>query len=460
MASSRAMKRTRADVRVENFWDSDQTDTGTYLHIRLTSGKTLKGRGWPYVQQCVRGILGDQKVQKANFQSDGSLLVKTCNDRQTEKLLQATLFGADECVITRDGRLNSSRGTISAYDLIELTEDEVVGWLMDFGVTAAKRFTRRVDGCIENTPVLLLTFNRPTCPTKLELDYVTYHVRRHIPNPLICHRCGKFGHAEARCSGEAVCLNCAGERHEGPCQAKCVNCETSGHSCRSRDCPIWKKEREICELKVDRDISYAHARRLYDQTHQTPVLRPYASVVRSQSDTNSQDTVLRDRVEKLEQKLDKMITLLGELLERQSGHAHTSALASHSGASAPPTAAVVMPGQASPAPGPSHTSTDMPVSDGAMDMTDIPISGISLSQGTQNSVDSDMSISLSQQSTSPETGGVRGGQGQGSRPMISHSTEHDLSPSPHIGERKSKLGGVKSGKSRMPSLTRGTYASE
>ena len=139
--------------------------------------------GWPYVQQCVRGILGDQKVQKARFQNDGSLLVKTCNEAQTEKLLKATLFGAEECTIVRDGRLNSSRGTTDAFDLMELTDDEVVGWLRDFGVIAAKRFTRRSNGCLENTPTLLLTFNKPTCPNKLELDYVTYHVRRHIPKP-------------------------------------------------------------------------------------------------------------------------------------------------------------------------------------------------------------------------------------------------------------------------------------
>ena len=457
MASSRAMKRTRADARVENFWDSDPSDTGTYLHIRLTSGKALKGRGWPYVQQCIRGILGDQKVQKANFQSDGSLLVKTCNDRQTEKLLQATMFGADECNITRDSRLNSSRGTIYAYDLIELNEDEVVGWLREFGVTAAKRFTRRVDGCTVNTPTLLLTFNRPTCPNKLELDYITYHVRRHIPNPLICHKCGKFGHAEARCSAEAVCLNCAGERHEGPCQAKCVNCEKSGHSCRSRDCPVWKKEREICELKVDRDVSYAHARRLYDQTHQTPVIRPYATVVRSQSDTNNQDNVLRDRVEKLEQKVDRMITLLSELLDRQSSHAHKSGLDSHSGDFAPPTVPVVPPGNA---PGPSHTSTVMPVSEGVMDVTELPISGVSESQGTQNSADPHMTVSQCPQSTSRETVGGGGGQGHGSRPRSNKPADHDSSSSPHIGERKSKFGVGKSGKPRMPSLTRGAYTSE
>ena len=448
MASSRAMKRTRADVRVENFWDGDQTDTGTYLNIRLTAGRPLRGRGWPYVQQCVRGILGDQKVQKANFQSDGSLLVKTSNDKQTEKLLKATLFGADECIITRDSRLNSSRGTIYAFDLIELTEDEVVGWLRDFGVIAAKRFTRRVNGCRENTPTILLTFNKPTCPSKLELDYVTYHVRRHIPNPLICHKCGKFGHAEAKCTAEAICLNCAGVLHDGHCQAKCVNCGRSGHSCRSRDCPVWKKEREICELKVERDISYAHARRVYDQAHQTPAIRPYASVVRSQSDTNGQDPVLRERVEKLEQKVDRMISLLGQLIDQKSDRAPTTESSSPTGGAAPPPVPTVSP------------SPELTVSDGAMDMTDIPLSGISELQSTQTSSDSDMTIGMTHHDTCGEVAGDERVQEQSSMNRTTKLTEPDISPSPHLGERRSKLRGGKSGKPRMPSLTRGTYSSE
>ena len=61
-----------------------------------------------------------------------------------------------------------------------------------------------------------------------------------------------------------------------------------------------KKEREICELKVEKDISYAHARRLYQETHQAPVIRPYAAVVWSPSEAPSQDAVIRDWVEKLE----------------------------------------------------------------------------------------------------------------------------------------------------------------
>ena len=80
---------------------------------------------------------------------------------------------------------------------------------------------------------------------------------------------------------------------------------------------MWKKEREICELKVDRDVSYAHARRIYAEAHQPPTVRPYASVVRGQGDAPGSDTGLRGRVEKLEQKVNKLISLLGKLISQQ-----------------------------------------------------------------------------------------------------------------------------------------------
>ena len=95
------MKRPRADDRIENFWDDNRADSGTYLTVKLRHGKTLRGRGWPYIQQYIQGILGDQKLQKASFQSDGSLLVKISSDKQTEKLLKVTVFGAEACDVTR-----------------------------------------------------------------------------------------------------------------------------------------------------------------------------------------------------------------------------------------------------------------------------------------------------------------------------------------------------------------------
>lgn len=307
---------------MENFW-SDGEDNGTYLTVKLMSGKSLKEKGWPWIQQCIRGILGgNDKVAKASFLSDGRLLVKTKDTLQTEKLQRARMFGEEECVVERDQRLNQSRGTIHAVDLMDLSESEIVGWLGEFGVVSAKRFTRKVGSQVEKTPTLLLTFDRPSCPKRLEFDYVVYQVRQHIPNPLICLNCGKYGHIQARCRVEAICLHCGGPKHEGTCEAKCINCGQSGHGCMSRQCSAWLKEKDICRIKVTKDISYSHARRVYDQEHNTPALRPYASVVRTSAETGSHES-LQNRVGNIEQKLDKMVTLLDQLIQRLAGK-HTT----------------------------------------------------------------------------------------------------------------------------------------
>ena len=257
-------------------------------------------------------------MAKASFLSDGRLLVKTKDTLQTEKLQKARWFGDEECLVERDQRLNQSRGTIHAVDLMDLSESEIVGWLGEFGVVSAKRFTRKVGGQVEKTPTLLLTFDRPSCPKRLEFDYVVYQVRQHIPNPLICLNCGKYGHIQARCRVEALCLHCGGPKHEGTCEAKCINCGESGHDCMSRQCSAWIKEKDICRIKVTKDISYPHARRVYDQEHQTPALRPYASVVRTSAETGSHES-LQVRVGNIEQKLDRMVTLLDKLLQQLAG---------------------------------------------------------------------------------------------------------------------------------------------
>ena len=64
------------------------------------SDKTLKSRGWPWVQMGIRGVLGNSdKLEKANFLSDGSLLVKTKNETQTDKLLKTQQLAGETCEV-------------------------------------------------------------------------------------------------------------------------------------------------------------------------------------------------------------------------------------------------------------------------------------------------------------------------------------------------------------------------
>ena len=212
----------------------------------------------------------------------------------------------------RDVKLNTSKGTIHAYDLQDLNENEIVQWLSDFGVVGAKRFTRKVNGRVEGTPTILLTFDRPTCPQRLELDYVTYHVKRYIPNPLMCHQCGEYGHPETGCGNPKKCLKCGGNYHDGSCATKCLHCDSITHTCLSRECPKWIKEKEICTIKVEQEISYVEARRRQESARQPPNLQSYADVVRVSNERQNEGD-LREKVEKLEKKMDDVANILLEV---------------------------------------------------------------------------------------------------------------------------------------------------
>ena len=99
----------------------------------------------------MREILGDREnLSKASFQNDGSLLVKTKSVTHTEKLMKTHSFGTEECTVEKEVRPNTSRDTIqvpSSFDLVDLSEDEIVQWLADFGVVRAKRFTTKHPNC-------------------------------------------------------------------------------------------------------------------------------------------------------------------------------------------------------------------------------------------------------------------------------------------------------------------------
>lgn len=61
---------------------------------------------------------------------------------------------------------------------------------------------------------------------------------------------------------------------------KCRNCE-GAHSTSSRDCPVWKVEKEVCTVKAMEGISYYEARMRVKQTQAAPASNvSYASAVR------------------------------------------------------------------------------------------------------------------------------------------------------------------------------------
>ena len=61
----------------------------------------------------------------------------------------------------------------------------------------------------------------------------------------------------------------------------------------SKDCPVFKKEKEIQKIKSEKNVSYGEARRLYNTTHNTnqSANKTYASALKSTASIGTQTSL-------------------------------------------------------------------------------------------------------------------------------------------------------------------------
>ena len=128
-----------------------------------------------------------------------------------------------------------------------------------------RRSKRRVDPNLIDTGAFLVTFELKSLPEKIRVSMYTCTVRPYIPSPMRCFKCQRFGHTSHRCEGVDTCGDCGKSRHENEeCTPPpmCVNC-SGEHSPRSRNCPKYKEEKMIQEIKTTEKLSYPEARRKF-----------------------------------------------------------------------------------------------------------------------------------------------------------------------------------------------------
>ena len=115
------------------------------------------------------------------------------------------------------------------------------------------------------TNTLFLTFNTPDLPKEITVGYRKVKVALFVPNPMRCFNCNKFGHTSQRCKVDAKCTGCGKDKHEGRCEGPklCSNCN-GPHASSAKDCPVWKKEKAIQRVRVEKHISFPEARQLVE----------------------------------------------------------------------------------------------------------------------------------------------------------------------------------------------------
>ncbi|GFT06937.1 putative RNA-directed DNA polymerase from transposon BS [Trichonephila clavipes] len=211
------------------------------------------------IHKALIGIGGEPKSIKRL--RSGDLLIETSSAVQTKSFFFAKTFLDSPLTISPHKSLNSSCGVISEPDLLSTPEAEILDGFSDQGVIQVRRITIKKDATIIPTKHLILTFNSPKLPCTIKAGYLNFKIRPYIPNPLRCFKCQRFGHSQTSCRGQLTCSRCASAGHSSTdcsLEQKCINCLQSRAS-DSKLSPKWKLEKQIQEIRTNKNISYSEA---------------------------------------------------------------------------------------------------------------------------------------------------------------------------------------------------------
>ncbi|GBM04979.1 putative RNA-directed DNA polymerase from transposon X-element [Araneus ventricosus] len=259
------------------------SQTARFLILSLPDNQLSKLSPFA-IEKGLHAIGGSPKSVKRL--RSGDLLIETASAIQTKSFLLAKKFLDYQLSVTVHKALNSCRGVVSDKELMMASESEIIEGLSTQGVIAARRINIRRGNDIIPTKHVTLTFSSSKLPSNTTAGYIRSPVKPYIPNPLCCFNCQRFGHSKVACRGQLTCSNCgiAGHSANG-CQADphCFHCKQD-HSSDSKDCPQWKTEKKIQEIKIKQNITYAEAKKLISQ-EKTP---SYSQAVKSSVSQNTQ----------------------------------------------------------------------------------------------------------------------------------------------------------------------------
>ncbi|GFW41222.1 RNase H domain-containing protein [Trichonephila clavipes] len=203
-----------------------------------------------------------------------------------------------------DNKLHSVKPVIGAWPVMPMRRTDVKLTRLRIGHT---RFTHRhllfgerapecpschVSYTVHHILIDCPVFNHhritPKLPSNIKAGYLNCKLRPYIPNPLRCFKCQRFGHSQNSCPHSTHIFRCAAVGHSSTdctLEPKCINC-SQPHTADSKLCPKWKTEKQIQEIKANRNITYVEARKLIvPQTSHT-----YAQAAKSSNKTSSTQT--------------------------------------------------------------------------------------------------------------------------------------------------------------------------
>lgn len=274
---------------------------GAMTTLLLTGKDEAKLPSNPFfVGKCIEEWAGP--IEDAKSEGKGSrYILKTRKPSQVAKLLDLKeLTDGTKVSVQLHPKLNVSRCVVSSFDLLELSEEELETELASQGVVKARRIVKRNK---ENTPAIILTFNRSTHPRDLKVGVLRVKTRPFYPSPMLCFQCFEYGHIRQKCPNSKRCFNCS-QQHEDQetCEemAFCVNCKDN-HRPSSRQCPVYQNEVTVIRTKVDFNLTYPEARNRVQRG-----LGSYAQAAAQPRLDNARLVALETEMKRKQEKIEKL----------------------------------------------------------------------------------------------------------------------------------------------------------
>ena len=192
-------------------------------------------------------------------------LVETTTKRQSESYLSITNIDCANVKVSKHDTMNSIFGTV----ILPPVEEEVdKNTILD---SLQKRYDDIQNCEIYTMPskknkeislkVVKIKFAGQALPLKIKILGQNREVRPHVPKPLQCKNCSRYGHTTKKCNSNPRCAYCGSDEHATVWNhntPKCLNCGQNHHS-RSKECSfyIYNTELKILQERTGMSIKEA-----------------------------------------------------------------------------------------------------------------------------------------------------------------------------------------------------------
>ena len=201
--------------------------------------------------KCPSRDMSLRKIDNLNW------LIETTNRNQSEIYLNLKVLDNIQVKVKRHDRLNSIFGTV----ILPNHDDDIDSNML---LDSLKKRYPNVEGLeiyeipqrnLENSSfkIAKIKFEGQSLPTDVRIMGQKRELRPHIPKPLQCKKCSKFGHSTQKCRNDHICAFCGSSEHQTKwnCgEMKCINCGQNHHA-RSKVCQFYIYNTEL-RLLMDR----------------------------------------------------------------------------------------------------------------------------------------------------------------------------------------------------------------